>query len=57
MKNKKFFLGDEILSINGVLLKGKTHAQALQLFKLNVKNDVVLVIRRNEMRIFAKTEA
>uniref|UniRef100_A0A915PZW9 PDZ domain-containing protein n=1 Tax=Setaria digitata TaxID=48799 RepID=A0A915PZW9_9BILA len=32
--------GDEILSVNGVELSGKTHAEALQIFKRSAKVDV-----------------
>ncbi|EJW84894.1 hypothetical protein WUBG_04196 [Wuchereria bancrofti] len=39
--------GDEILSVNGVELSGKTHSEALQIFKKNTKIDVTLCIRRN----------
>lgn len=47
--NLKMFLvlGDEILSVNGVELNGKTHAEALQIFKGSAKIDVTLCIRRN----------
>ncbi|MCP9261043.1 PDZ domain-containing protein 2 [Dirofilaria immitis] len=39
--------GDEILSVNGVELNGKTHAESLQIFKKSAKVDVTLCIRRN----------
>uniref|UniRef100_A0A1I7VGX1 PDZ domain-containing protein n=1 Tax=Loa loa TaxID=7209 RepID=A0A1I7VGX1_LOALO len=39
--------GDEILSVNGVELNGKTHGEALQIFKRSAKIDVTLCIRRN----------
>ncbi|OZC12716.1 PDZ/DHR/GLGF domain protein [Onchocerca flexuosa] len=39
--------GDEILSVNGVELSGKTHAESLQIFKRSAKIDVTLCIRRN----------
>ncbi|MFH4982701.1 hypothetical protein AB6A40_009410 [Gnathostoma spinigerum] len=39
--------GDEILSINGISLAGKTHAEALQLFKKFAKVDVTLGIKRS----------
>ncbi|VDD91784.1 unnamed protein product [Enterobius vermicularis] len=39
-------LGDEVLSVNGVELHGKTHAQALQIFRHFSKVDVTLCIRR-----------
>ncbi|VBB27188.1 unnamed protein product [Acanthocheilonema viteae] len=54
--------GDEILSVNGVELNGKTHAEALQIFKRSAKIDVTLCIRRNipnsskQNRIFDYTE-
>ncbi|CAG9540329.1 unnamed protein product [Cercopithifilaria johnstoni] len=54
--------GDEILSVNGVELNGKTHAEALQIFKRSSKIDVTLCIRRNipnsskQNRIFDYTE-
>ncbi|VDN01472.1 unnamed protein product [Thelazia callipaeda] len=39
--------GDEILSVNGVELKGKTHAEALRIFKKSSQINVTLCIRRN----------
>lgn len=39
--------GDEILSVNGVEMTGKTHAEALQMFRKNARVDVTLCIRRN----------
>uniref|UniRef100_A0A0R3RQK3 PDZ domain-containing protein n=1 Tax=Elaeophora elaphi TaxID=1147741 RepID=A0A0R3RQK3_9BILA len=54
--------GDEILSVNGVELSGKTHAEALQIFKRSAKIDVTLCIRQNipnsskQSRIFDCTE-
>ncbi|KAI6171608.1 PDZ domain-containing protein [Aphelenchoides bicaudatus] len=38
--------GDEILSVNGFSLQGVTHAEALEVFKLMGKSDIVLHIRR-----------
>ncbi|VDM23411.1 unnamed protein product [Toxocara canis] len=38
--------GDEIVSVNGIELFGKTHAEALHVFKMFSKVDVTLVIRR-----------
>lgn len=38
--------GDEILSVNGFSLHGVTHAEALEVFKLMGKSDIVLHIRR-----------
>ncbi|VDM09899.1 unnamed protein product [Wuchereria bancrofti] len=35
------------MSVNGVELSGKTHSEALQIFKKNTKIDVTLCIRRN----------
>lgn len=39
--------GDEILSVNDTELVGKTHAEALQIFKRYSKVDVTLCIRRS----------
>ncbi|VDN19018.1 unnamed protein product [Gongylonema pulchrum] len=39
--------GDEILSVNGVQMAGRTHAEALQIFKKNAKVDVTLSVRRS----------
>jgi C-terminal processing protease CtpA/Prc len=38
--------GDEILSVNGFSLNGVTHAEALEVFKVMGKSDIVLHIRR-----------
>uniref|UniRef100_A0A0N5AK18 PDZ domain-containing protein n=1 Tax=Syphacia muris TaxID=451379 RepID=A0A0N5AK18_9BILA len=38
--------GDEVLSVNGIELHGKTHSQALQIFRHFSKSDVTLCIRR-----------
>ena len=44
--------GDEILSVNGVDLSEKTHADVLQLFRKTSKVDITLnIIRRPEVEI------
>ncbi|VDK73680.1 unnamed protein product, partial [Onchocerca ochengi] len=45
-QDKRLKIGDRIISVNGVLLAGKTHADAVQLLH-NTKSSAVLIIEQN----------
>ncbi|VDO79838.1 unnamed protein product, partial [Onchocerca flexuosa] len=50
-QDKRLKIGDRIISVNGVLLAGKTHDDAVRLLH-NTKGSAVLVIEQNaESRI------
>jgi len=49
------FLGDEILSVNGSILQGKSHGEAIQVFKNIRQGSVSLHIARRQQLPFSKS--
>lgn len=45
-----YFLGDEILSVNGKALQGITHQNAINVFKTIKSGDVIILIGRRMQR-------